>query len=577
MILDLAHLSEQDTILLNHVAEDIRKPYNELVTGLSEGHENNIDWIVSSIASRSIFLSPLVWHCYHLGFIREKLKQSEIPAKIIVHDPVLAKVIQKFTEKNYRGVQVHYAGSLKPRAKAALKPLYQFGLATRLLRLYIAARRQPATRPLPEQPATLIDTFVLGNSFAKGDYNDRYYPGMREALGSEELEQVYYVPTFIGITKRFGDAIRHIRRSSYRFLLKEDVLQPSDYWFAFTHFFRRKKISRFYDVDFLGFDIAPLVNRELTSTAWDSSTILALLIYKFTARLRERGVRLRLVVDWFENQVIDRALHAGLQQYYPDVPTAGYSGFVVSSVYNFYMHPTVSEHATGIVPKECNVIGVGHSPLMKEYCPELSVQVAPAYRFGGVWRERSAWPDDGVSSVLIALPIGLRESVEILRVVLPFCTSAAGSRIQFRIKAHPSIPVEVIKQSVGVPLPSTMEFVDGDFNTWVERSHVLISNSSSTCVEALAKGIPVVIIGSLSGITQNPVPDTIRDDIWSLCYTPEEVAAALERYLNRDEQTRQRHEETGKRIRADYFEPVTANGSRRFLRLPPMPDTPQVQ
>ncbi len=574
MKLDLAHLPEEDTILLNRVAEEIREQYNELITRLSEGHGHNIDWIVSSIASRSIFLSPLVWHCYHLGFLRKKLEQGDVPDEIIVHDRMLAKVVEGFTKKYYPGVHVRCVESVKQRAKTALKPLYQFGLAARLLGLYAAARRYPATSPLPDHPITLVDTFVLDNSFAKGDYSDRYYPGMREALNSSEIEHLYYAPTFIGMSGRFGDMIRRIRSSSYRFLLKEDVLQLSDYRFAFAHFLRRKKFRQFSNVDFLGFDITPLVNRETVSTAWDPSSILSLLIYRFTARLRERGVRLRLVVDWFENQVIDRAFHAGLQEHYPDVPTVGYSGYMVSSVYNFYMHPTAFEHASGIVPKECGVIGAGHIALMKEFYPLLPVTVAPAFRFGGVWRERSAWPDAGTSSVLIALPITLRDSVEILRVVLPFCASAASSHLRFRIKAHPSISTDAILQSLGVPLPPGMEFVDGDFNNWVERSHVLIGNSSSTCVEALAKGVPVVIIGSLSGITQNPVPDTIREDIWSLCYTPGEVAAALERYLHRDEQTMQRHEDIGKRIRADYFEPVTAEGSRRFLKLPPALNPP---
>lgn len=567
MRLDLAHLSDDDNILLNRVAEDIREPYNALIAQLSEGRTEDIDWIVSSIASRSIFLSPLVWHCYYLGFIRKKLEQGSIPEEIIVHDSTLASVVRRGLQREYPSIRVQHKQSAKQRAKKALKPLYQFSLATRLLRLYAAARRFPTTSALPLEPLTLIDTFVLSNSFTKGDYSDRYYPGMREALSSSEEESTYYAPTFIGVDSNYGAIIQNIRRSSVRFLLKEDVLQPEDYRFAFTHRSRCKRLCTFRSIDFLGFDIAPLINSEILYTAWDPSTVLALLIYRFVGRLRERGVRLRLVVDWFENQVIDRALNAGLREHYPEVPTVGYSGYIVSGVYNFYVNPTEQEYTTGVVPKECGVIGTGHCTSVAQFYPELPVVVAPAYRFSGVWKERSAWPDASTSSVLIALPITLHDCMDILRVVLPFASSAAGEGIHFRIKAHPSLSSDSIRQSLGVPLPPSMEFVDGDFNTWVERSHVLVGNTSSTCVEALAKGIPVVVIGSRNGITQNPIPPSIQSDIWTLCYTPDDVAAALERYIHRDEATLRRHEETGRDIRSRCFEPVTTEGTRRFLKL----------
>ena len=566
MKLDLAHLSEADNILLNQVAEEIRKPYNELVTRLSEAHRSNIDWIVGSIASRSIFLSPLVWHCYHLGFLRRRLEQGGI-AEIIVHDKTLAGVVKAFVRGAYPGIRVTCAQSTKQRVKAAIKPFYQFTLAARLFGIYTAARRTPPAGPLPlHEPVTLVDTFVLENSFANGDYNDRYYPGMRDALDDRERDNLYYVPTFIGISGRFGDVIKKIRVSSFRFLLKEDVLEPADYRFAFAHFLRMRALRRFENIDFLGFDVAPLVNRELASTAWDPSSVLALLIYRFVRRLKERGVQLRYVVDWFENQVIDRAFHRGLREFYPEVPTTGYAGYIVSPVYNFYMHPTDFEHTSGIVPKELSVIGTGHVESVREFCSSLNVGVAPAFRFNGVWREKQFHPDESEHSVLIALPITLKDSMEILQAVMPFC-ERSGNGVRFRVKAHPSVSKEAIEQRLGAALPAAMEFVEGDFNTWVERSHVLVGNSSSTCVEALAKGIPVVIIGSRSGITQNPVPDNIAEDIWSLCYTSEEVARALERYLERDEQTRRRHEDVGKRIRAEYFEPVTRESSRRFLKI----------
>ena len=95
----------------------------------------------------------------------------------------------------------------------------------------------------------------------------------------------------------------------------------------------------------------------------------------------------------------------------------------------------------------------------------------------------------------------------------------------------------------------------------------MISNGSSTCLETAAKGIPVIINRSQSGLTQNPIPQSINEVIWRLCYTAEELLEAITYYANRDDETIRRHEEIGRRIRAEYFEPVTPEGVRRFLRL----------
>ena len=80
------------------------------------------------------------------------------------------------------------------------------------------------------------------------------------------------------------------------------------------------------------------------------------------------------------------------------------------------------------------------------------------------------------------------------------------------------------------------EFVEGDFNICVEKSNLLISNASSVCVEALAKGISVIVVGSQTGLTQNPIPETITEDIWKLCYTPGEMAKAIDFFAYRDEE-----------------------------------------
>ena len=134
------------------------------------------------------------------------------------------------------------------------------------------------------------------------------------------------------------------------------------------------------------------------------------------------------------------------------------------------------------------------------------------------------------------------------------------------LKPHPTVSADNIKRAFGVNWPSLFEFVEGDFNNCVEKSNLLISNASSVCVEALAKGISVIVVGSQTGLTQNPIPETITEDIWKLCYTPEEMANAIEFYAFRDDEKVKYHKMIGKKIRENYFEPVTRNSVYNFLQ-----------
>lgn len=124
-----------------------------------------------------------------------------------------------------------------------------------------------------------------------------------------------------------------------------------------------------------------------------------------------------------------------------------------------------------------------------------------------------------------------------------------------------------IKTACGVILSEQFNFMCGDFNDCVEKSNLLVSSASSACMETLAKGIPVIIVGNNSSLTHNPIPETITSDIWRLCYTSQEIVDAIQFYQNRNPEKIKEHEEDGKRIREEYFEPVTRDGVREFLGL----------
>ena len=229
--------------------------------------------------------------------------------------------------------------------------------------------------------------------------------------------------------------------------------------------------------------------------------------------------------------------------------------------------PTEQERICEVIPKDIFVIGKGYIEPVKQFCKSLSVKVAPAFRLSGVWNKRKYYPDKNKFTILIALPILMDESDEIIGTILKVADLIEIKNCVFKIKPHPSYNIEKISSKWGKKLTEVFEFVGGDFNSCVEKADILISCASSVCLETLAKGIPVIIFANKLGLTQLSIPGNIKQDIWKLCYSIDEVVDAIKLYASRDSKMVNKYKKVSSEIREKFFEPVTELGVRKLLNL----------
>ena len=66
--IDLDNLTENQNILINKIAKDIRIDFDIFINNISKKHLDDINWIVSSIASRNKYQSPLFYRCVQISF-----------------------------------------------------------------------------------------------------------------------------------------------------------------------------------------------------------------------------------------------------------------------------------------------------------------------------------------------------------------------------------------------------------------------------------------------------------------------------------------------------------------------------
>ncbi|MGA1870830.1 MAG: hypothetical protein ACMUJM_20025 [bacterium] len=398
---------------------------------------------------------------------------------------------------------------------------------------------------------------------------DRYYPGLLDTLSRETQRTLFFVPTWykIGLGKIYSTVCR-VRLDKKNYLLKEDYLRVIDYFFAWGYVFRVLYVSsKIRPALFFGIDISPLVREELKSMKGFSLAFLTLLNYRFPLRLKKSGLSIRFVVNWFENQVVDKGWNMGFHHFLPKIPVVGYQGFIASPL-ELNIYPTSMEKQCGVLPHRVHIISKALIGVHKEFCPDLEVTTAPAFRYQHLWKKRKVYPDPCYYTILVTLPMMLEEALLILQVIARLLPIKSGN-IRFWIKPHPASDKEEIKKAFHSSWSREFRFIENEsnFGDWLEQADVLVSGYSSACIETLAKGVPVIIVGNRQGMHYNSIPTSITADIWQFIYTHEDLLSALTFYKNRDVKKKQEHEHIGRKIREEYFEEVTLERVRKFLDI----------
>lgn len=561
--LDTKHLDS-----LNEIAVALRRPFNELIHDLASRHGTTIDWWVTPVASRNIFSCALFLRCCKLLLAVRAASAGEV-REIVVDSPGLVTALRRALAARGSGAAVRARpGPAWFRMKLIAGMCYRLAAA-----VYHAIAQGLCARLFPPRssvnatsPITLIDTFVYRDSFDR-PYRDRHYPGLLEQLSEEERRRVFFLPTYYKI-RNYAALFRALRASNVNFLLKEEFLRIADYAYALTHPFRVLGF-RVRQCDFEGIDIAPLVNEALRESFAASGSIEGLLRYRLAQRICDAAIPVSSVVDWFENQEIDHGSNAGFRRFLPQARITGYQGFVVSPHY-LCMFPTADEMRLGLIPHRVAVTGEGLVRGAREFCPDLAVCVAPAFRFAGLWRDAKAGSESGEFRILVALPLMQDESSDVMEAAK---SATAGLTLpddvtwRIRVKPHPATSRRLLTALKKEALDARFDFVSGNVDEMLDDADALISNASSVCVQALARGVPVVVVGNRRGVTLNPIPDGVERELWALCYDAEQVAAALRAFARRDEAALERRRALGRAVRERYFAPVTRDGVAALLML----------
>jgi len=530
---------------------EVRNEYNAFIGELAE--KNNLSglaWLLQATC-RNTHLSLIHDSFCRIKLLKNILMRGEHIERVLVDSKSLMSICESIVHEYKSDAKVKLTGNARYGRLILFRNIIKS--AWLLLNIYVWPKVIRGKR-VPNSPIIYLDNFIFIDSFdSKGELNDRYYPGLIDGVISGDIKnKIWYVSTMIGIKtpKHFRSIFNSIRQSSQNIIVKEDWLTLGDYIYSFISSLilplKIKKIPLWGNVN-----VDELVVDELKIDRCSTSLNNSLLQYIFIKRLRKSGIDLDMVIDWNENQTIDRAVNLAVKKYYPGVKVKGYQGYVVPDFYAC-KDPTCYELEAGTVPDEICVVGQAFVENKKLNCRKLNINVVPAFRFLNIHKVKNTGYRDS-NLIVIVLPISIDECKEIIEISEKL-TVLLGTEYRFIVKQHPTYTRE--KFQFLLPKAKNKVFTYTNETTYelLKKCRLLVSASSSVCLEAAISGTPVAIIGSRSGPVKNPLANFDALKAWKVCYSELDIEHFLAE-TNHDIN-----------VPADnYFEPVTEDGLGKLL------------
>ena len=561
------HLS----LLFNSIAMSKRASFNEVVSMLSEPNIKNIDWWVEGPASRNTSSSPLFHRYCCLYLVFRLIEEDKFTFReVIVDSKEFSNILEQiFDDKLVMQIFVRFEKHNNYFDKTMTKRIMEIPfLFCKIFFRCLVARltRHLSSYKIPLEPLVLIDTFMLPNY----TNSDRWYGILWDNLSDNQKRETFFVPTIVMTPIiSFHKVFKQLRRSKKNFLIKEDYITVADIIYASCVRWRLKNIvigSRQVE----GYDISGMVKEELLNNRDMLTVIESLLTYRFIKRLSHKSFKIKESIDWFEGFAIDKAWSLGFRHFFPNSRHLGFRAF---ESYPFYLSsfPIPIEKKAGVIPEIFAVQGKGTIETLKEFIKDMDVVVIPSIRSQHVWDKISVSHGKKVKLdfvILVTLPIGIYTANKILKQLSKACGSINQQirRIQFIIKPHPAGLLNEGIINLIMQLPSYISIDNKkSFPELIREADLLISEASSTCLEALACGVPVIVVENDEGLTHNPFPQKISKNMYRNIRSVGELCDEINYFVNRPEEMVKKQKIDGKWVRNNYFEPFTFEGFNRLF------------
>ena len=563
---DSNDLSKEISSLFYETALSSREEFNNFISDFNLKNKSNLDWWSENTSSRNTYASKLFYNFCCIKFVNVLFKDRSIDIDEIVVDSIALKnILEKLIKKKFSSsIKVSLKKKWSVQAKLSFKFLYySYFFFERVLRIFLARMYFRKNHSSISNKFILVDTFLSQDFIEK----DRWYGDFYNLLTKEDKKEILFVPTILSSSLVSTLKIfRQINKSNRNFLVKESYIEIRDLIFAFSHLFRLNKleISSYFIEDI---DICDLIREDIWSNRDVFSIYESIINYKFFLNLSKTDIKISLAINWFEGHCIDQTWNLALKNFFPKVKRIGYQTYRSFPLY-LSVFPIESEKETRVIPDTMAVQGEACRKDVKIFLPELNTISVPAFRSKNIWNNHPRNKDIS-GNILVSLPLNQNTSLKILDIIFSLSDEIKVSRnnFLFLIKPHPQNKKEKLLDKIKIKIPENILFLDSKENFYklLEKSTLLITEASATCLESLASGVPVIVIKNKNGFFYDPIPSDTPEIMYKICSDKLDLSNAINYYCDFSSSDKNKLMEIGELIKKNYFEPISEFGIKKLI------------
>lgn len=524
-----------------------RKNFSNWIGKISKNFANDLDWWSSSVSSRNTYISELFHNICILETLRHLNKRKKFPDKVIVKSDKLKKIVNFYFSKKVIEVRK------EKKIFNWLKKIYFifWPLTFSFIIILLSRILRNNNFNFKKNKNVLIDIFVTSDNLT----TKRFYNNLEKKLKNKK--NIYFVPTIINVNIFRLPALLLKIRNNKNFILKEDFINFSDIFYAFNYLFRKKKFYINYE-NYKGWNLSNLIKEELSKYSNFQAILISQQNYCFAKNLKQNNIKLKKVIDWFENTTVDKGWNLGFRKFFPETFTIGYQSY---TLYRQFMckHPSNSEYLYKVIPHNIVVIGNAYKKVRKEFCKKIKINVGPALRFNHIFSQKFNYKRK--YNILVSLNLDLEESKKILSSVID--TKCAISQKTIFIKSHPLLPLsKIIDKKI---MPKNFIELKGDFFSIAKNSKIIISAGiSSSIVESFACGCAIVMPYMNKNDYYNFKYLKIPKSSYRICKNTHELDREINYFLTEKTKDAKKRIQRSISLRPKLFEKTTKDNLKIF-------------
>lgn len=554
--------------LLQETAASLRQPYIDYIGELSV-QNNSLLWWAGSLSEKNPFISKtFLYSCYIKVALSLAGSSNQNDIVFLVENRALRSDIIK----NMRSMMDIHATHIEPKSESVIHSLndwrdfivkHGYFVLNNIYRIVVAKHiyrlnKVQSTKEIAHEDLSLIYTWVDQRSFTEDNtFRDAYFGNLSRHM-EKKGKRVSIVP-YILHTVSFKETIKKLIDCRGRFLVPSAYLKVSDIFRVLkTTLNLPKKEKNPY---FENMDISHLIHADCINDWKDTRVASNLLIHYLVKNWSEQGISVERFIYPYENHTWEKMYCMALRTFFPSANIIGHQHSTLSSMLVNYFF---SEKELDIIPFPDRVVTNGkHTEkllLDSGYDPtKLVCGGAIRYEYlvdmlkQNDLREKQTGDD---FTILVTPSIDKNEASELILKAL----NALGSLdfCNVILKCHPLLPYENVTDDLNITsLPTNVTVSNQPVSRLLKKSDLLMYTNSTTCIEALAFGIPVLHIAS-DFVIDCDILDSLPD-IRSSARTKEEIRNNVRELLEMETEELYYKKMAGREVVTGFF--ATVDGS----------------